>query len=164
MRVLSSVLSLTAVFLATCLGSSSTPDRSDRRVSVGVAVVSDGSVAGRLRLPADRLWGRRFPSPVFAQFHDWTARYQAADAPGRVALEQEGVVLAGMRRLELKELIQTDPALALDQVVPVGVRSLLPEAVVERLEERIDGRGQLALFAALPATGATDTLSAPTTV
>ena len=150
------MLSLTAVFLATCLGSSPSPGRPEGRASVGAAVVSDRSVPGRLRLPADRLWGRRFPSPAFAQFHDWTVRYQAADAPGRVALEQEGLDLAGVRRLELKELIQTDPALALDQAVPVGVRSLLPEAVVERLEERVDGRGQLALLAALPATGATN--------
>ncbi len=158
MRVLSLVLFVAALFLAPCLGSSPSTEKPGPGTSVQSAPAPARFVAGRLRLPADQLWGQRFPVPAFEGFHDWTVRYQAADPAGRAALEREGVDLAKARRVELKELIQSDPSLALDQTVPLAVRRLLPEAVVEQLEERVDGRGQLAVFAALPAPGSANDL------
>lgn len=145
MRLPIVVFLLAIVSLTRCLGSSPSENRAG---------------ASRLRPPADRLWGQRFAGPAFARFHDWTVRYQAADAVGRAALEPEGVDLASARRVELRELIQTDPSRALDQTVPIGVRRLLPAAVEERLEERIDGQGLLALLAAVPALGSTNDLPA----
>ncbi|MFM7819198.1 MAG: hypothetical protein ACKPGI_19820, partial [Verrucomicrobiota bacterium] len=136
MRLPIVVFLLAIVSLTRCLGLSPSENRAG---------------ASRLRPPADRLWRQRFAGPAFARFHDWTVRYQAADAVGRAALEPAGVELASARRVELRELIQTDPSRALDRTVPIGIRRLLPAAVEERLEERIDGRGLLALLAAVPA-------------
>jgi hypothetical protein len=57
--------------------------------------------------------------------------------------------LAKQRRKELRSLIQSDPGRALELTVPVSVRQALPEAISEYLEERVDGRGRLAVLGVL---------------
>lgn len=110
----------------------------------------------RLLPPADVLWKRSTPEVPFARFQAWTERYLAADPVDRSALEAEGAALAQTRREELKGLIQSDPRRALELAVPVAVRQHLPDSVTAGLEQRIDGRGELAVLAALPFPGRED--------
>ena len=86
-------------------------------------------------------------------FTDWFARYSAAEAETKALLEQEGIELARRRRVELQQLIQTDPKQALELAVPVGVRRALPQSITSLLEKRVSGRGTLAVFGALPERG-----------
>ena len=91
--------------------------------------------------------------PLFARFNDWVESYAAAAPAMRTALESEGAALAVERRAALKKLIQTDPQRALELAAPIAVRRVLPQAIRAQLEERVSGRGELALMAALPEPG-----------
>lgn len=75
-------------------------------------------------------------------------------------MEAQGVALARARRAVLAELIRRDPRAALENAVPMVVRRKLPAAVTALLEDRVSGRGELALEAATPAPGTT--VSEPT--
>jgi hypothetical protein len=101
-----------------------------------------------------RALSAQVPLPaVFARFADWADNYTATPAQGRNSLQDSGLELARERRTELKKLIETDPRRALELAVPFGVRDSLPQAVKALLEERVSGRGELALLAALPEPG-----------
>ena len=78
---------------------------------------------------------------AFTKFNEWTARYLAADTPGRVALIAEGSPLAEARRTALAALIPADPKRALALAVPMVVRRVLPTEIVARLEERVSAKG-----------------------
>ncbi|MEO5803320.1 MAG: PKD domain-containing protein [Verrucomicrobiota bacterium] len=98
-------------------------------------------------------WGDEIAEPTTAQFYDWSHQYAAASAQAKIALENEGVKLAAKRRVALEKLIQTDPERALENAVPFSVRRELPHRIKELLEERISGRGELAVFGVLPEPG-----------
>ena len=106
--------------------------------------------------PAAVMAGPRAPqpaaasAPLFASFMDWADGYVAKAQAESVSA---GVELARERRAEIKKLIQTDPKRALELAVPVATRKALPLAVRELLEERVSGRGELALMAAVPEPG-----------
>jgi hypothetical protein len=74
-------------------------------------------------------------------FRDWLTAWRRADASAQSDLAAGGVELARARRTALKHLIQTDPRLALELAVPVGLRAELPAAVRAQLETRLDARG-----------------------
>jgi hypothetical protein len=76
-------------------------------------------------------------------FQDWLTDWRRADASAQSDLAAGGVELARERRTALKHLIQTDPRLALELAVAVGLRAELPAEVQAQLESRIDGRGDL---------------------
>jgi uncharacterized delta-60 repeat protein len=99
-------------------------------------------------------WAKESPA-VFAAFHDWTTRYLAAPPAERERLLAEGVELARERRAALAQLIRRDPRAALAAAVPMVVRQKLPAAVVAQLEDRVSGRGAVALNAVTPAPGQT---------
>jgi len=128
-----------------------------RAVRAGHAPLPPGNLAWTnppaLRRPADELWRQVPAEHDFAAFRDWAERYRAAVAGEQSALEAEGVQLARARREDLKALIRTDPARALELVVPLEVRRELPDSVTALLEERVDGRGDLEVFAATPLPG-----------
>ena len=86
-------------------------------------------------------------------FQHWTQKYLAAAEDEKVALRPEGVALAGERRKAIKDLIRTDPEAALAATVPIGIRRELPREIENLLEERVSGRGQLALLGALAEPG-----------
>ncbi len=92
------------------------------------------------------------PAP-FSRFEDWTNRYLAASGAERTALLAEGRELAAERRAVLSQLIRTDPRAALAVAVPMVARQQLPAAIVALLEDRVSGRGDLALLATTPAPG-----------
>lgn len=83
-------------------------------------------------------------------FDDWAARYLAADAAGRAALEAEGRGLARARRPVFKQMIQQDPQTALARAVPMVVRQALPPGIVALLEERVAAAGELRVYGASP--------------
>ena len=90
-------------------------------------------------------WSSTSPNE-FAEFRDWTARYLAAAPSARAKLLAEGIALAKARRLALSSLIKEDPENALALAVPMTVRQQLPAEILALLEERVSGRGELALI------------------
>ena len=99
---------------------------------------------------ADIRWRGAMPEQDFAQFRDWTGRYLAADPVTKIELTAEGLEKAKARREDLVALIRQNPQRAIELAVPVAIRSELPTEVVAQLEERVDGRGELAVFGATP--------------
>ena len=77
------------------------------------------------------------PAP-FHDFSDWAQRYFARERSAGVA---QGEALAWKRREAMLELIQSDPARALELTVPFRWRQTLPPAITRYFETRVDGRG-----------------------
>src|ERR1051326_3531618 len=78
------------------------------------------------------------------QFSAWVEGYLSANTQTKVSSDQwlaEGQKLAVSRRSLLKELIQTDPRLALSLAITPPVRQQLPEVITQHLEERVSGFG-----------------------
>lgn len=94
--------------------------------------------------------------PAVAAFAEWAGRFQAASPEQRVALLVEGMALAQERRKVLAEWIRTDPARALAAAVPVVVRRGLPQEILNLLETRVSGMGELALLGVTPKPGSTE--------
>lgn len=103
--------------------------------------------------PLDELWQQPPPEPAFARFRAWAERYETAVPEQRESLVEEGIVLATERRFEMKELIETNPRRALELAVPLAVRRELPSELGVLLEERVSGRGDYEVLAALPKRG-----------
>ncbi|MEY2409805.1 MAG: hypothetical protein QOF48_2475 [Verrucomicrobiota bacterium] len=79
-------------------------------------------------------------------FENWLARYRAATPAERPGLVAEGAALSAARRVELKALIQSDPRKALASALPMVARQELPPAVLEHLEDRVNGRAALRIY------------------
>jgi hypothetical protein len=91
--------------------------------------------------------------PALSDFARWTEDYLRAGIPASNASVSEGVRLAQERRAALAHLIRTDPEEALKNAVPLAVRAQLPGAITALLEERVSGRGELALVGVTPLPG-----------
>ncbi len=91
--------------------------------------------------------------PEFVAFKQWAERYAAADPDAQRAMLAEGVALAQARRAALATLIKSNPKDALASAVPAVVRQRLPAEIVSQIEERVSGRGDVALLGALGAPG-----------
>lgn len=76
-----------------------------------------------------------------AAFTDWLTTWRRAEAGGQPALATNGLELARARRAALKHLIATNPRLALELALPVGLRRELTPEIQAELEERVDARG-----------------------
>ncbi len=103
---------------------------------------------------ADVRWQAPIAEGDFSRFRDWTRSYLAADPSAQESLAAEGIALAKARHEDMTGLIKSDPRRALELAVPSSVRRDLPAEVAAQLEERVDGRGELAVFGALPAPDA----------
>ena len=90
---------------------------------------------------------------MFSEFSNWIERYFAAAPAERVRLIDEGLGLARERRVALAHLIRSDARAALAAAVPMALRQNLPTAITDLLEERVSGRGELALLAVTPEPG-----------
>lgn len=101
--------------------------------------------------------GQANPAPddqlALSRFDDWAKTYLATVASDRGPLVARGEQLAAKRRGEMRVLIETDPEQALNRAIPMAVRQALPPTIVQQLEERVGGRGDLAVVAALPDSG-----------
>jgi hypothetical protein len=105
-------------------------------------------------LTPDIRWDQPVREESFARFHDWAEQYVRESSPtAKAGLEREGIELAQKRRQELAGLIQTDPERALELAVPVRIRQAFPAELTDLMEERVSGRGRLAVLAALPEPG-----------
>jgi hypothetical protein len=91
---------------------------------------------------------------ALASFASWAKRYsiKSGTIAGSRAVE-EGVALAKQRRAALRELIQSDPALALETSISGEARKLLPEIITGELETPVYGTGDLLVACAMPAKG-----------
>lgn len=119
------------------------------------AVVPDQKSAAPARLSISSAW-KSEPAMSVAAFAAWYERFLAAAPAEREALIAEGIALARARRVTLAEWIRNDPERALAAAVPVMVRRGLPPAILELLEERVSGAGELALIGVTPQPGAQD--------
>lgn len=92
---------------------------------------------------------------ALVSFASWAKRYAAKSGtiagPGAI---EEGLKLAQQRRAALRELIQTDPAVALEAAIPAELRTLLPEAVAGELETPVYGTGDLLVACVMPTSDA----------
>jgi hypothetical protein len=122
------------------------PERKATAIAATPGTDAPAAVTAERRAP--QLAGES--APLFARFTDWADTYVTT---ARAESISAGVELARQRRAEIKKLIQTDPKRALELAVPVATRKALPLAVRELLEERVSGRGELALMAAVPEPG-----------
>jgi len=120
---------------------------------------TSAAATNKLFITANLLWHRPIAEEAFARFHDWAEQYVLAAASEKSVLEAEGVELARARREALATLIRNDPERALELAVPIGVRRALPSSVSALLEERVSGRGRLAVLGALPEPGQEATVS-----
>jgi hypothetical protein len=112
------------------------------------AQVSEASLAAFNARRPEALWQQTPPEDAFALFSEWAKRYVATGAN-----PDDGARLAGIRRVELAKLIESDPQRALELAVPWSVRRQLPAAVQAQLETPISARGDLTILAAIPAPG-----------
>lgn len=87
--------------------------------------------------------------PAFAAFTQWMEKYNAAAAPQKTQLEAEGVRLATARRAAMLELIQSNPQRAIELSIGLPQRQSLPTAVVQQLEEILQGQGENRLSASV---------------
>lgn len=101
-------------------------------------------------------WGKE-NDPRLAAFAGWAENYAKASAPERLALEAEGIDLAAKRRPVFKALIESNPKLALASTVPAGIRQELPASVLNQLETRISGQGDLRLLGTTPTENGNET-------
>ncbi len=99
--------------------------------------------------PADRI----SDETGLTRFDQWLERYVAAGSQERVALETEGLRLAGERRPAFKKLIEEDPRRALEAAVPNVLRQQLPAAIVAQLEQRVSRRADLRVYQGVPVAG-----------
>lgn len=134
----------------------STPATSDDLVVAAPPAVSAKSLAAFNARRPESLWQQTPPEDAFALFSEWAKRYTATGAS-----PDDGVRLAGIRRVELAKLIERDPKRALELTVPFSVRRQLPAAVQAQLETPISARGDLTILAAIPAPG--ESLGVPAT-
>jgi len=87
---------------------------------------------------------------IFRDFQQWAGNYAATGPAERTRLLADGLSLAAERRRILAELIESDPAEALRQAVPMRLRQQLPPEIVAQLEERVTGHGDFDVIAKLP--------------
>lgn len=104
-------------------------------------------------LRQDLRWRMPVAEPAFAAFRDWTDRLAAATPEEKHDLMVEGLALAEERRHQMADLIDRDPRRALELAVPEFVRRQLPEEIAAQLEERVSGRGDFFVIAAVAAPG-----------
>jgi Carboxypeptidase regulatory-like domain/PKD domain/Peptidase M66 len=103
-------------------------------------------------------WGRNWNSdpaePAVQKFADWGEKFLSnTNLAERARMVPEGLVLARNRGRAVASLIERNPERVFALAVPDWIRRSLPEAVSGLLEKEVGGRGELALFGALPEPG-----------
>ncbi|TXT51486.1 MAG: hypothetical protein FD140_1524 [Limisphaerales bacterium] len=93
------------------------------------------------------------PLVILARFKAWSEKYAVAGPDQRAAMVAEGGALATERRAVMREMIEKNPRLAVEQAVPYGVRKALPPEIRALLEEVVSGRANFKVFGSYPAPG-----------
>jgi len=97
------------------------------------------------------LAGPTLAADSIADFGQWLARYEAAQADDRPSLVAEGVRLAKRRQPAMRRLIATQPHLALQRAVPRLAK--LPEPVARYLEQHAEGLAEYTVTVACGGPG-----------
>ena len=97
------------------------------------------------------LAGPTLAADSIADFGQWFARYEAAQADDRPSLVAEGVRLAKRRQSAMRRLIATQPHLALQRAVPRLAK--LPEPVARHLEQHAEGLAEYTVTVACGGPG-----------
>ena len=97
------------------------------------------------------LAGPTLAADSIADFGQWLARYEAAQADERPSLVAEGVRLAKGRQPAMRRLIATQPHLALQRAVPRLAK--LPEPVARHLEQHAEGLAEYTVTVACGGPG-----------
>ena len=86
---------------------------------------------------------KKLPEPIFALFRDWIS--SSGNASGSIGAKekQAGLNLAKKRRVALKKLIQANPRLALQQIIPSTTRERLPTEICSEFADIVSGVGNL---------------------
>jgi hypothetical protein len=88
---------------------------------------------------------------VIKEFNSWAEK---SELKKNVVLDsavlEEGIELAKSRRQALKELIQLDPKVALENKMAFGLKSILPEEIINYLEDNFSIKGNLDVLATTP--------------
>ena len=93
------------------------------------------------------------PSAV-EQFKAWTRSYLLGKPEAMTpVMVKQGSELAAQRRVQMEQLIQTDPKAALAAAVPVSTRKLLPPAILQHLEQPFSAKADLVVRAVTPRPG-----------
>ncbi len=100
-----------------------------RALFIVLALYSSVALSAKTKLDAPT------EPPIFAQFEQWQARQTQVPTQAELAL---GLTLAKARRLELSELIQNDPNLALQHALSASARAKLPALVQAQLETIVE--------------------------
>lgn len=87
-------------------------------------------------------WGREH-DPTLAAFSKWAIEYTNASPAQRFEILPRGISLARDRRTTFGNLIRSHPKLALAQTVPALVRNELPQPILDLIEQRVTGKGDL---------------------
>ena len=118
------------------------------------SLAPEGVVQGSLlHQPADQSFGMATGDGSFDRFAAWLREYVAAPSGRKRDLLERGEPLAAERRAELRGLIRSDPGRALAMAVPLSVRRQLPSSILGLLERPVEGRGDLLVYCAIPASG-----------
>jgi hypothetical protein len=120
--------------------------------SSAIAIAATNEPVDLRKYRLSTLWGRE-KNPALNSFSQWTARYTNAPAAQKTEMLAEGVALAHRRRAAFKELIHTQPKLALAETVPALVRAQLPESILQLLENRVTGKGDLIVLGRMENSG-----------
>ena len=81
---------------------------------------------------------------AISNFAAWTKDFLSGNSSASAA---RGEALAWKRREAMRELIETDPAKALELAAPFTWRSELPASVTRHFEQWVDGIGSLLVYA-----------------
>jgi uncharacterized repeat protein (TIGR01451 family) len=139
------------------------PDSGGSAIRIGLALVLSFTavslVLGQTISPAPAPvlryatgWGSDQEPRALAAFEGWAQQYIAQPTqPAKAQIASQGTDLAKARRAALVQLMQFDPAKALASAVPAVIRDQLPAAVVEQLETRVSGIGELEVSILCPA-------------
>jgi hypothetical protein len=132
----------------------------DRDDGLAAAVTSQAghrhASAATHRATSDALRAREADAETLGRFDVWAAGFLAlTNADARRAALPEGIAAATARREVLRDLISSDPELALRRAVPWGVRAGLPAEVLPLLEDRVDGVGTYHALGALAPSAST---------
>lgn len=88
---------------------------------------------------------------VLEEFSAWADRYLAESShPQRAELEREGLALVEDRRVVMKNLIRNDPKAAVAAALGPDLRESLPQAVQDRMERTVSGRGGFEVMGIVP--------------
>lgn len=94
-----------------------------------------------------------FAPPAVVAFRDWAREYFLAEPSERESLIEKGKTLAKAHTIAVAGMIAQDPKGAIQNAVPMVVRQDLPSPIVSLLEERVNQKGELTLWAAVPKEG-----------